>query len=747
MKELVLLVLVAAQYSITHAQIIACREQRFDVVALVDGSGSIASADFQKIKNSLEMFPAFLGLSGTERRFGVAVFSSDVTVPIPLTSNVAALMSDIASLQQPNRNTNTALGLTRVIEEFENFGIPENEKFIIVITDGVSNNMAQTLAVAASAKNMGITVISVGVGGGINVQELTGIASDPSQVIIAEDFDQLTPKLVDVIAMVCNDPDIGPCFGCILRNGIGYLPTDDCDKFLQCQISHPPIVEQCPFGTHWDQSALTCNYIGQVNCPNGRCVGQSDGHRFKVSGNCSQYYECEDEVQKPRACDDGFSFDTTTLMCVADRDCTAQISACREQRFDVFALVDGSGSIASADFQKIKNSLEMFPAFLGLSGTERRFGVAVFSSDVTVPIPLTSNVAALMSDIASLQQPQGSTNTALGLTRVIEEFENFGIPENKKNIIVITDGDSNNMAQTLDVAASAKNMGISLIAVGVGGGVNVPELVGIASDPSKVIIAEDFDQLTPKLVDVIAMVCDDNCELIEDPINVCVFGQMVHGQQITQNCPVGLRFDKTTCGCTIRSPTCAPAPPTCQPMVDIDFETAEPGEYDNFGAVIDTAAGTAYFNGSTSIRILRLSNVDFRKNLAIKVSYRVDYSTPTQRTEEEAVVTNGDCGKLSTIEITRTGDDTNLRATTFDAASTRTTTELVIDTQEDWRDVKLFFDKAEAKLFGEVNGDTEEGGFVGPIIRSQCAFQLGRGEGINNFRGWIRYIIVTECDH
>nr|CCJ09597.1 BSMP protein [Patella vulgata] len=560
MKELILVVLVAAQYSITHARDGTCGQQRFDVIALVDGSGSIATTDFQKIKTSLEMFPALLGLNGVDRRFGVAVFSNTATVPIPLSSDVTALMSDIASLQQPNGGTNTALGLTRVIQEFENFGIPENKQFIIVITDGMSNNMAATLAAAAQAKDMGINVFAIGVGNGPDAAELEGIASNPSQVIIADNFDQLTIKFVDLIAMVCNDD--GSCSGCIYRNGIGYLPTSDCDKFLQCQLSHPPIIRQCPFGTYWDQSILTCNHRDQVNCTNAPCLGRTDGYRLNVSGNCSQYYECEGEVQKLRACADGFSFDTTIRVCVADENCT------------------------------------------------------------------------------------------------------------------------------------------------------------------------------------------DNCQLIENPSDVCVFGQMVHGQQITQNCPAGMGFNKTTCRCTIDSPGCGQVSVPCEPLVDIDFQTAEAGEYDNYGAFIDTDAGTAYFNGNTAIRILRLSNVEFRKNLTIKVAYRVDYSTPIRRTEEEAVVTNGDCGKPSTIEITRTGNDTNIGVVTFDdATSTSTSRKLVIDTQADWREVKFFFNKSQAKLLGEVNGISGETNVEGTIIRSQCAFQLGSGEGLANFRGWIKYIIVTECDH
>jgi Mg-chelatase subunit ChlD len=49
----------------------------------------------------------------------------------------------------------------------------------VVITDGNSNNRAQTFAEAKKARASGIQVIAIGVGHGINQKELEGIASSP----------------------------------------------------------------------------------------------------------------------------------------------------------------------------------------------------------------------------------------------------------------------------------------------------------------------------------------------------------------------------------------------------------------------------------------------------------------------------------------------------------------------------------------------------------------------------------------
>jgi hypothetical protein len=70
-------------------------------------------------------------------------------------------------------------------------GVP---KIAIVVTDGQSNNKALTLAEAKKARDAGIKVLAIGVGHGVNVAELNGIASVPNSqyVYTADNFDALS---------------------------------------------------------------------------------------------------------------------------------------------------------------------------------------------------------------------------------------------------------------------------------------------------------------------------------------------------------------------------------------------------------------------------------------------------------------------------------------------------------------------------------------------------------------------------
>ena len=74
----------------------------------------------------------------------------------------------------------------------------------IVITDGKSNiRDSETLGVANKTKEAGIRIIAVGVTDAIDVRELRGIASVPSQVITVADFDRLLGQLNQVINQIC----------------------------------------------------------------------------------------------------------------------------------------------------------------------------------------------------------------------------------------------------------------------------------------------------------------------------------------------------------------------------------------------------------------------------------------------------------------------------------------------------------------------------------------------------------------
>ena len=69
---------------------------------------------------------------------------------------------------------------------------PKAANILIVITDGHSFSRRATLRQAAQLHNLGVNVLAVGVGDGVDTREVAGIASSAQNVYTVSNFDALT---------------------------------------------------------------------------------------------------------------------------------------------------------------------------------------------------------------------------------------------------------------------------------------------------------------------------------------------------------------------------------------------------------------------------------------------------------------------------------------------------------------------------------------------------------------------------
>ncbi|XP_046331615.2 SCO-spondin-like [Haliotis rufescens] len=174
-----------------------------DVVAVVDGSDSIDDADFRKLKKAVIQISDALDLSETGTMFGAVVYSSTVSETAALSSNSAALRSEISQFGHPKDGTATHLGIRRMTDMMQNQGRADVPKVGIVITDGRSKNPAATQTAAAAARKAGLNMFAVGVGFSINTTELNGIASSLGNVLKLNDFDELLDNVLALVQRVC----------------------------------------------------------------------------------------------------------------------------------------------------------------------------------------------------------------------------------------------------------------------------------------------------------------------------------------------------------------------------------------------------------------------------------------------------------------------------------------------------------------------------------------------------------------
>ncbi|KAI3365698.1 hypothetical protein L3Q82_010762, partial [Scortum barcoo] len=167
----------------------------------------------------------------------------------------------------------------------------------------------------------------------------------------------------------------------------------------------------------------------------------------------------------------------------------SSIEECRTQA-DIAFLLDGSGSVADQDFQRMKTFVKnLIKSFLG---KDTQFAIAQFSRSPTIHYYFNTFDARIWeAQIDQIRQLTGQTYTATAIRHVVNNvFSPWGGSRSnvRKVLIVITDGESNDRNYLEGAANLAENQKIVRFAIGVGNAFNSfgakKELQTIASSPS-----------------------------------------------------------------------------------------------------------------------------------------------------------------------------------------------------------------------------------------------------------------------
>ncbi|KAK6191895.1 hypothetical protein SNE40_003474 [Patella caerulea] len=179
-----------------------------DVVTVIDGSDSISRGEFQNIKEAVKKFITELNIESGSTRFAILLFSSNVTSVMDFTSDTAALVNHIDSLQQPRDGTNTAEALEKVHQLFVGGGREGVAKIAVVITDGYSRNFTETTRYAEELRKLDVSLFAVGVTEEMHGKELMAIASSEKETLMLKNFDQLPSNLMEAVRQACSDPNM-----------------------------------------------------------------------------------------------------------------------------------------------------------------------------------------------------------------------------------------------------------------------------------------------------------------------------------------------------------------------------------------------------------------------------------------------------------------------------------------------------------------------------------------------------------
>ncbi|XP_019627188.1 PREDICTED: collagen alpha-3(VI) chain-like [Branchiostoma belcheri] len=165
---------------------------------------------------------------------------------------------------------------------------------------------------------------------------------------------------------------------------------------------------------------------------------------------------------------------------------------------DIIFVLDGSGSVGSDNFEKIKTFVSKTVARFNIGLTETQFGVIQYNTQPHSEILLNDHqdAASLQQAISDIRYLQGGTNTGQALRYLANNAfstKNGARAGVSKMAIVVTDGQSAD--DVVRPALNAGKEGIVLYAVGIGGEVDYQELRDIASSADKVFNVTDFSGL------------------------------------------------------------------------------------------------------------------------------------------------------------------------------------------------------------------------------------------------------------
>ncbi|KAK3759163.1 hypothetical protein RRG08_036954 [Elysia crispata] len=447
----VLLLCVSLMAGCCAAQTACSGDQVADIFFLLDESGSVTAENFKLVLTAVKDIASSFPIGPSKVKIGVATFSTYVGTVIPLKAhdNQQDLLDAIDKIQYRGgyTYTNLALQLARTSGFADVSGGRDSAPdYLIVITDGKSTDASKTQTEAAALRQTNITVLAVGVGSGVDIQELNTIASSPSLVFNVSNFQALS-------------------------NITDQLVTDVCPTPVQSSWSN--------WG-NWAPCSKTCG--GGVQYRYRTCTG---GEKT-----------CQGSSRERRPC--------------SENPCSTACSG--DQVADIFFLLDESGSVSDENFKLVLTAVKDIASSFPIGPSKVRIGVATFSTNLGTVIPLKAhdNQQDLLDAIDKIQYRGGYTytNLALQLARTSGFTDVSGGRDSAPDyLIVITDGKSTDASKTQTEAAALRQTNITVLAVGVGSGVDIQELNTIASSPSLVFNVSNFQALSNITDQVVTDVC------------------------------------------------------------------------------------------------------------------------------------------------------------------------------------------------------------------------------------------------
>ncbi|XP_058409325.1 collagen alpha-4(VI) chain-like [Diceros bicornis minor] len=175
--------------------------EKADIYFLIDGSGSINQEDFLEMKAFMNEVIKVFHLGPDRVRFGVIQYSDGINSQIILSQypSVARLKVAIDGIQQRGGGTMTGQALSNMAQVFADTARSNVPWYLLVITDGKSEDLVAEAAEAL--RGDGVIIYAIGVRDA-NTVELKEIAKD--KMFFVHEFDSLKTIQQEVVRDICS---------------------------------------------------------------------------------------------------------------------------------------------------------------------------------------------------------------------------------------------------------------------------------------------------------------------------------------------------------------------------------------------------------------------------------------------------------------------------------------------------------------------------------------------------------------
>lgn len=251
-----------------------CKNRKADIIFLIDGSESISPGDFEKMKEFMQRMVDQANIGDDEIQIGLLQFSSITKAEFRL--NQYSLKADIhraiLNVQQMKDGTHTgkALNFTRPFFDSSRGGRPSVHQYLIVITDGASQDNVAIPAKALRDRN--IVVFAIGVGEAKRSQ-LLEITNDDRKVYYEANFESLQNLEKEILYEVCVPQ------GCSIDLSVGIDISSPTRQVQKLQVLLPELMQQLTL-----LSDISCSVPGQSNIMFRYLVPGSNGQVIFDSG-------------------------------------------------------------------------------------------------------------------------------------------------------------------------------------------------------------------------------------------------------------------------------------------------------------------------------------------------------------------------------------------------------------------------------------------------------------------------------